>query len=357
MQVRAPVVACTLLCLAAAAGCPKDPRELAPPEVVATVDDAEIRRTSLVAELSRSGVARLDGDERREALARRVLDRMVRQELLFRAATDKGITVDGHEVERELRKNAAGYPPGLFPRVLHAEQLTFEQYQDRLMRKATVERFLREHFSQLPEASDDEVRAHYEKTLGSEPRPARVRARQILLKTEEEAQHLVDELRKDRLTFEDAARRFSEAPEKDEGGDLGWFDSGAMPPVFEACFELEEGKVSDVVSSEFGFHVFLVLEKKEGAPETLEEARPRVQAELLRRQQELAYEELVAKLRAAAKVSISERSFRAALAQLPTGPFEEERGPDAAPPTLPEQDEAGGSPKSSPRAKPLPENR
>jgi peptidyl-prolyl cis-trans isomerase C len=342
--------------LALCVGCPKDPRDGAP-LMVATVDEAPISRLAFAAELSRSGVARLADEEERASLAEQVLERMIRQELLFKAAADEGVIVDAHDVERELRKSAAGYPPGLFRRVLHAEQLSYEQYQDRLHKKATVDRFLRLRFSKLPEPSAEAVLASYEETLAGAPRPARVRVRQILVKTEEEALHLLEEIAKKRLSFEEAARRFSESPEKEEGGDLGWFAQGAMPPVFEVCFSLEPGKVSEVVPSEFGFHLFLLLEKREGAPETFEEARPRVSAELLRQRQEVAYAALVEELRAKAKVSISEEGFALALAQLPFGPFEEERGPEAAPsPSVPPE-EAGGVLKSSPKAKPLPEHR
>ena len=59
------------------------------------------------------------------------------------------------------------------------------------------------------------------------------------------------------------ARKHSLSPDAKQGGDLGWFERGAMPPIFEqVCFALPEGKVSDVVASSYGFHLFKVIGRR-----------------------------------------------------------------------------------------------
>lgn len=205
----------------ALAGCPADPRDRAPPTVVATVGKAEILRPSFVGELSRAGIARIEDADAQRKLAREVLERMIRQELLVQAATQAGVEVDDHEVERALGRAAEGYPPGMFQRVLHAEQLTLEQYERRVRRQSLVEKYLRERFASLPAPSEQEVLARYQQSSANLLRPERVRARQILVETEEEARDLLAQIRKSTLSFEEAARRHSEAPEGQKGGDLG----------------------------------------------------------------------------------------------------------------------------------------
>ena len=58
------------------------------------------------------------------------------------------------------------------------------------------------------------------------------------------------------IEFSEVAREFSDCPSAENGGDLGVFGRGAMVPPFDtAAFELEIGEMSEVVESEFGFHL------------------------------------------------------------------------------------------------------
>jgi peptidyl-prolyl cis-trans isomerase C/foldase protein PrsA len=335
-------------------GCPADPRDDRLPNVVAAVGGAKILRPAFVAELSRSGTSRVEDKQLRRQMAERVLERMVRQELLYQAAVEAGAKVDDHEVTRILRTSAQGYPAGMFGRVLHAEQLTLAEYKERVRRKALVDAYLKERFSGLPEPTEEELHARWDATV--EKRPEAVRARQLLVKTEEEARYLEGEIKKGALTLEEAARQHSEAPEREEGGDLGWFSRGEMPPVFDACFGLEAGKVSDVVPSEYGFHMFQVIDKRAGGKEPFEHARRRLEAELRGERQEDALRSLEAELRKKSAVTVDDKALQIAIDQLPEPPDEEEVAVEPAPmaagvPT----GEPGAALEQMPRARELPE--
>lgn len=89
-----------------------------------------------------------------------------------------------------------------------------------------------------------------------------VRASHILVKTEQEAKDLYDEI-KNGKAFADAAAEVSLCPSGAVGGDLGYFGRGMMVKPFEdAAFNMEVGEVSQPVQTQFGWHLIYLTDKK-----------------------------------------------------------------------------------------------
>lgn len=89
-----------------------------------------------------------------------------------------------------------------------------------------------------------------------------VRASHILVKTEKEANNLLNQINSGR-TFSELAKKYSECPSGKSGGDLGFFGKGRMVKEFEdAAFGLEKGQVSQPVKTQFGYHLIKVTDKK-----------------------------------------------------------------------------------------------
>ena len=110
-----------------------------------------------------------------------------------------------------------------------------------------------------------------------------VRARHILVKTEDEAKAIVEEL-KGGKDFEELAKEKSTGPSGPNGGDLGYFGKGSMVPAFEeAAFALEVGAVSEPVETRFGWHVIKLEDKRTQQPPAFEEVKDQVK-EVLQRQ-------------------------------------------------------------------------
>ena len=84
-----------------------------------------------------------------------------------------------------------------------------------------------------------------------------VRASHVLVKTEDEAKKLREDINAGKISFEDAARQISLCPSGHEGGDLGSFKRGVMVKPFEdAAFAMKEiGEVSEPVETQFGWHL------------------------------------------------------------------------------------------------------
>ena len=92
-----------------------------------------------------------------------------------------------------------------------------------------------------------------------------VRASHVLVKTEDEAKKLREDINAGKISFEDAARQISLCPSGHEGGDLGFFKRGVMVKPFEdAAFAMKEiGEVSEPVETQFGWHLIKLTDIKE----------------------------------------------------------------------------------------------
>ena len=89
------------------------------------------------------------------------------------------------------------------------------------------------------------------------------RASHILVKDRGLAQQLLIRI-KQGANFESLAREFSTCPSKSSGGDLGWFGPGKMVPAFEyACKGIGVGSISDIVQTQFGYHIIKLTGKRD----------------------------------------------------------------------------------------------
>ena len=89
------------------------------------------------------------------------------------------------------------------------------------------------------------------------------RASHILVKDKGQATELLKKI-KQGASFEAMAREHSTCPSKSRGGDLGWFGPGKMvAPFEEACKKLSNGSLSDVVQTQFGYHLIKLTGRKD----------------------------------------------------------------------------------------------
>jgi peptidyl-prolyl cis-trans isomerase C len=145
--------------------------------------------------------------------------------------------------------------------------------------------------------TDEEVQKYYEDNKENFKEEATVSAKHILVETEEEAKKAKEEIVSEAISFEDAAMKYSTCPSNQEGGNLGPFKKGMMVPEFEeVAFNLEVGKVSEPVKTQFGYHLILVDNKNEAKQKSYDEVKDSVINQLTQVAQQKKYQDLVVEL-------------------------------------------------------------
>lgn len=135
----------------------------------------------------------------------------------------------------------------------------------------------------LNAVSEEEVRARYDKEAAATESKQEIRARHILVKTEEDAVAIIADLEAGK-DFAEIAKEKSTGPSGKEGGDLGFFSKGQMVPEFEAAaFALANGEYTrEPVKTQFGFHVILREEERMSQPPSFDQVKERVRQVVLR---------------------------------------------------------------------------
>jgi peptidyl-prolyl cis-trans isomerase C len=166
--------------------------------------------------------------------------------------------------------------------------------------------------------TDSDVRTYYDENPDLFKEPEQVKASHILILVEQGAD---DATRKDALSrirgvqqklrdgadFAEMAREFSEGPSGPNGGDLGYFARGQMvPPFEEAAFALPVGRVSDVVETQFGFHLINVTDRRPEQKFAFEEVEENIRNRLRGEQAQVVMGDYVEELRASAEIEFFE---------------------------------------------------
>ena len=269
-----------------------------------------------------------------------VFEELIRQGLLqdkFRKLVTDGVSVGPSELQDEFKyKNekvkldyAFIKPEDLEAKITPDEAEIKASYEKNRSRYQVPEKRVARYglidlnqLRQTAQVSDDELKAQYQQNIQQYQVPSRVHVEHILLMTVGKTDAEVEEIRqkaedvlkqaKKGAKFEDLAKKYSEDPgTKDKGGDLGWLTQGQTVPEFEkTAFGLDIGKMSDLVKTQYGFHIIKVLDKETAHTKPFDEVKDSIKTPLLlAKADKLASEEsdqLSAAIRRSNKVSLDD---------------------------------------------------
>ena len=154
--------------------------------------------------------------------------------------------------------------------------------------------------------NEDDLRTYYKENLNRLAGKEERRASHILINASKDApadartqakakaEELLAQVRKAPGSFAEIAKKESQDPgSAPSGGDLGFFGRGAMVKPFEdAVFSMKKGEISDVVETDFGFHIILLSDIKTPRQPSFEELRPSLEAELKQQQAQRKFAEV-----------------------------------------------------------------
>lgn len=283
--------------------------------------------------------------ERITEIKKRVLDQMTDDKLLDQEAKKKGIRVSQLEVDDGVKKVRGRFQTEAeFNKELEKEGMAYDAFRKHIQSQiGTIKLIDQEVKSKTPAPTDAEVKALYETLtaiLQDKPIPGNhtaselddlkrlarmmnqrfgegVRARHILVRVsptaskgdKDTAMNRIKDVQKQLKDgdFAELAKKYSEDPgSRERGGDLGYFTRGDMVPAFEkAAFALNVGQTSDIVTTDFGYHLIRVEEKKAATKFNFDDVKDDLKEVLFQQHAAKKFEAYIKELRTKAEIKVN----------------------------------------------------
>jgi parvulin-like peptidyl-prolyl isomerase len=249
-------------------------------EVLATVNGTPISKEDINAIIKAQGA---DFDKLTKEQQKKLVDKLIERELLVDVAKKAGVEKD--EAYKKALEN-------------YKKDLAIKVWMDKIYKRTLI--------------SDSEANKYYQDNKDKFKVPAQVHARHILVKSEDEANKIIDELKnlkgeELKNKFIELAKSKSTGPSGKNGGDLGYFGKGQMVPAFQdAAFALNKGEITTKpVKTQFGYHIIYLEDKKPEQIAPFEKVKDKIIAQMRQEQFSKAIKDAIDSAKSKAKITNS----------------------------------------------------
>jgi peptidyl-prolyl cis-trans isomerase C len=241
---------------------------------------------------------------------------LINRELLFQAALKQEIQPSSEEINTELDKIISRFPsPEIFEQQMAKLGLSREDILKDIEKQLKIHTVMNSSLSgQDLTVTDQEIAEYYKENLENFHVKEHIRASHILLKTNSQDSAEIKNQKRLELAglqgqiqqgedFASLAEKHSDCPSKKQGGDLGYFDRGKMAKPFEdAAFTLAKNEVSDIVETQFGYHLIKMVDRMDARTVPLEEIKDKLSAHIIKQKENQALNSYIEKLRKDASI-------------------------------------------------------
>ncbi len=230
-----------------------------------------------------------------EQLKQAVLESLIDDELMYQIALEEGYSPSEEEINQAIETTKGQFEnEEAYQNALKQEGMNEEELRQTLAEKLTRDKYEQEQFIDTVSIGDGEAQTFYNENPQQFTQPFQFRSSHILIQvaedaTEEDKKAAMDKIEAARSRieegeeFSEVARDVSEGPSSSNGGDLNYHQKGEFVPEFEeAALALELGEISDVVETQFGYHIIKLTDRKEEQVAAFEEVEAQIEDYLMK---------------------------------------------------------------------------
>lgn len=248
------------------------------------------------------------------------VNQLIAKELLYQAGRKLEIKDLDKQVQERVSQGKARFPSQEeYLKTLKNMDMTEKDVETFAREDLVINNLIEKDVVAKTAVSDEEAKKFYNDNIDKFKRDETVKASHILIKVEpnasaddkkkakEKAEAILKQV-KGGADFAEVAKKESGCPSAPQGGDLGFFGKGQMVPPFEkAAFALKPGEVSDVVETQFGYHIIKLTDKRPAETVTFEETKDRIVQFLKQQKVQEGISEFVEGLKKKAKIEMANK--------------------------------------------------
>jgi len=236
-----------------------------------------------------------------------LIEQIIDHYLILEYGKEKGISVSEKELQDTINNLTEGYTQDGFKETLLKGYVDFEQWKRRLREQCLVKKIIEKVAESVVPPNYQEITRYFEDHEDEFIFPQSLKFRQVFTRTEEKAERVLKLLRQDEDMAE-LAKKYSIAPEAENGGEVGWVARGQLDESMErVLFSMKQGELSPVIQTPYGYHVFKVLSVRPACRRQLPEVISEIELRLNTKKQEMFVKNWIKDLRAYFKVSVNRK--------------------------------------------------
>jgi peptidyl-prolyl cis-trans isomerase C len=226
--------------------------------------------------------------ERRHEIYRAALDQLITYNVMKQEATSRKVEIADADLESRVQQMQGKMTAEQFNKALAERDTSATQLRTDTRRDMMIRKMMEGEAASVAEATEPEAKDFYDKNPDKFKQGELLRASHILVKADEQADEATKKQARAKIDdilervragedFAKLARENSDDGSKDQGGDLGFFRRGQMvPPFDQAAFALQPGEISDVVTTQFGYHIIKSVERKDAQVVPYDKVQPQI---------------------------------------------------------------------------------
>lgn len=247
-----------------------------------------------------------DAEQIKKQLVELIIDRY----LIMEYGREKGILVSEGEFQKKIKGIMEEYTENDFQQELVRGYVDFDLLKLRLREQLLVSKVINKVSEDVAAPSYEEIKRYFQENPDEFRSPEMVRARQIVTKTKKEAIKLRNRLRAGEEMGE-LAKRYSIAPEAEDGGQMGWVARGDLPRSMEkALFSTPKGRIGPIIKTSFGYHLFEVIASRPAGVKALLLVMSEIESRLIRQRREVTCKKWLKRLRSSFKIKVDQDMLR-----------------------------------------------
>jgi peptidyl-prolyl cis-trans isomerase SurA len=254
-----------------------------------------------------------------EEVRHKILGQMIEDKLVYQEAVRMGIEIKDEDLEKEFQEFKSKLEkPGELDAMLEQEGLTMKALRERLKKQAMVRQLQDREIRSKVIVSPTEVEAFFKNNPDKFKSKERVRVKSLTIKKSEEARAkgLTDEKAKQRIgllaqrirlyrNFDQVVKDLSEDSHAKEEGPGEWIERGSMiESVDDVIFKTPVGKITGVVETPVGYHIFRIDAKESEKVRTFEEVKEQIAGYLFQEKSNARFHDWMEEVKKAAYISI-----------------------------------------------------